>query len=417
MPKACDACRARKLKWDISSSGSESSRAWTETALPVVPAPSLALTTVHPSVNQTQHDFSFFLHTIYATWPIIHADEFRAKLRRGEDDLDFQLLVHALDLLQQTYLHAFLPTDTTDMRVRARIAAIDQRRCTYDYAETATADTVVVSLALFVACIVLNKNKRALLYLSEAGTLADIVTPRSRIEAMRIQRLQALVFITGGATGLLTGDAAWERSLPQTLRVEDLQSWYDSEDDEKEGGDNTVRDLDRYAVRQLRQMTRTYMARQGCFGGWADLILPDEDHTMSLPGTPTVRITTADVRITQLWFSCERRPNNTATDLPESIGRQALAWARSLAPNELRIVGLGKMVDIVASLVQRCGSGNGLHMDTGEVALLATDLMAAIGTADYEGKYTTALAECQSMLGAVGRDMTQEMYVYVENLL
>ncbi|KAL1908380.1 hypothetical protein Sste5344_005908 [Sporothrix stenoceras] len=400
------------------------------------------------TLEHTTQGFSFFMNTIYATWPVINYDDFTHRLQQGHDawDLDFGILGHALDLLRETYDYLFVPTDSGTAKVMQRLAIVNQLRCTYDYAEAATADTVIVSFTMFVACIVMGKEQRALLYLSEASRLADFAYARAvrghnKTEAMRTQRLKALLFITATATALLSSDPSWRMDVPSLLRVDDLTSWYGDADieeaDTPEGEEvpeqpvdpnKDIRDLDRFAVRQLQLMTRMYMMVGAQSGSSTSHLLMEDDVTKNissvpLPRSPTVRVMVADLSITQLWFSCDRKTgatsgdnnnnnnnnNNSSTgmaveksveeDLPENIGRKALAWARSLSQTELRMVGLGKMVDIVENMVQRSQLGqNQNSTSTAEVAMLADDLMAAIGIADYELRYAAAMAQCAALL-------------------
>lgn len=435
-----DALRSNSVSehahWDHQRDNDDNnSSAWSGIEKPASASPSDTFSTSfsnrvpsHPlqqlTLEHTTEVFAFFMHNVYATLPIINFDDFTSRLEQSHDswDIDFSILGHALDLLHEAYIYTLTPTDGTS-NIISRMSVIDQLRCTYDYAEEATANTVIVSFVLFVACSVVEKDRRASLYLSEAFKLANFARASSRIEAMRIQRLKALLFITASASALLSGDAAWRVDIPSSLRVEDLTSWYGATDasDHYVASDD-IRDLDRFAIRQLQLMARMYiMAMEGS----SRELLTEDDvantiSSVTLPGTPTVRIVTADLSITQLWFSCDRqrRKNNNddnitkridAVDLPESIGRKALAWARSLSQSELRIIGLGKMVDIVENMVHLC------HLcpnSTAEVEILASDLMAAIGTADYELKYATTMERCAAILRH-----TASMCLHVEQTL
>ncbi|OIW22788.1 hypothetical protein CONLIGDRAFT_674811 [Coniochaeta ligniaria NRRL 30616] len=409
-----------------------SSRAWTGIEVPVSASPSDTTSdrmSSHPlqhlTLEHTTEVFTFFMHNIYATLPIINFDDFTNRLEQGDGswDIDFIILGHALDLLHEAYIYTLTPTDGTG-NIISRMSVMEQLRCTYDYAEEATANTVIVSFALFVACSVVGKHQRALLYQSEASKLADFARMSSRIEAMRIQRLKALLFVAASASALLSGDSAWRVDMPSSLHVEDLTSWYSAANapDHHMASDD-IRDLDRFAIRQLQLMTRMHMMAGE--GSSRELLTEDDVantiSSVTLPATPTVRIVTADLSITQLWFSSDRRRlrnNNNydsitklidAVDLPESTGRKALAWARSLSQSELRIVGLGKMVDIVENMVHLCRL---CPNSTAEVEILAGDLMAAIGTADYELKYATTLERCAAILRH-----TASMCLYVEQTL
>ena len=358
----------------------------------------------HLTLAHTKEVFAFFMGNIYATLPIMNFEDFTNRLNRGYGswDIEFSILGHALDLLRVSYIHALTPTGNTN-DIISRMSVIEQLRLAYDYAEDATADTVITSFALFVACTVVEKHRRALLHLSQASKLVDFARTISRVDAMRIQRLKALLFITASAATLLSGDSAWRLDMRSSLDVEGLTSWYG-----EAGGpghhtaSEDIRNLDRFAVRQLQLMTRMHkISWEGSSGE-----LPSEDDVantipnVTLPATPMVRIVTADVCITYLWFSSDRqrvgkRKNCDAiinsdytVDLAESTGRKTLAWAKSLSQSELRIVGLGKIVDIVENMVHLCS----LHPDsTAEVKILAGDLMAAICIADYELAYATTL--------------------------
>lgn len=355
--------------------------------------------------ERTAEVFDFFMRNIYATLPVINFDNFmdRLNLDRGSWDIEFCTLAYAIDMLHESYKYKLSPIEGTQ-KVISCMSAIEELRCRYDYAEHPTADTIIVSFALFVAYTVMEKHHRPLLYLLEASKLANFVPMNNRIENMRIQRLRALLFITASASTLLSMNSAWTADVPLPLDVEGLISWYDvtGPNDIDMAGEH-IRVLDQFAISQLQLMTRIHLtARDGA--SWD--ILAEENvansiSSFNLPSTRMVRIVTADLSITQLWFSFYvRRLHNSGkyedvlklcqrSTLAESTGRKALAWAKSLSQSELRIIGLGKMVDILESMVYLCSLD---HRSADEVEILVRDLMAAISAADYESTYATALA-------------------------
>ena len=351
--------------------------------------------------EHTTEVFNFFMRNVYATLPVIHVENFQSRLKQDHGcwDVDFLLLCHALDLLHESYVVALTPSRGTG-KVASRMSIMQQLRCTYDYAEEATADTAIASFSFFVACCVLGKHQRAMLSLSEASKLTGFARTGSRIEAMRIQRLRALLFVTASASAFLAGDSSPKMGIP-IPSVEDMESWYDR------SAADTVRDLDHFATCQLQQMARMHM---GARGGSRELAEDDVASitacSAALPATPTVRIVTADLNITQLWISSDRRLKGSdcddVTKISESIdsvernGRKALAWARSLSQSELRIIGLGKMVDILDRMVHLCDR---YPEGTAEAEILARDLMDEISKADYESTYATTLARCAAVLG------------------
>jgi hypothetical protein len=227
---------------------------------------------------------------------------------------------------------------------------------------------------------------------------------------MRIQRLKALLFITTSAATLLSKNSAWAVDMALPLDAEDLVSWYSVAG--ASAGDmasEDIRDLDQFAIRHLRLMTQIYRTARG----GASWEYPGEDNVASclsgamLPATRMVRTVIADLSITQLWFSSDRRRLHNSgnyydiskqcqnASLAETTGRKALAWARSLSQSELRIVGLGKMVDILENMVHLCSLDPN---STAEVEILARDLMTAISTADYESMYATTLTRSAELL-------------------
>jgi hypothetical protein len=272
---------------------------------------------------------------------------------------------------------------------------------------------VIVSFSLFVAYNVIGKHHRALLYLSEASKLVDFVRTDNHIEIMRINRLKALLFITASAINLLAANAELRVDIPLPLDVDGLISWYDVPGASAiDFAGEDIIELDRFATRQLQLMTRIHLApMDGTSWGFLDEEnVANSISNFTLPATRMVRIVIADLGITQLWFSSDRRRLHNCGDhdagmhlpqtvnLAESTGRKALAWARSLSQSELRIVGLGKMVDILENMVHLCSLD---PQSTGEVQILATDLMAAISTADYESLYATTLTRSVELLGHI----------------
>ena len=361
--------------------------------------------------ERTTEVFGFFMRDIYAVLPVINFDNFTNHLNQdhGNWDVEFSALAHALDMLHESYMYKLTPTGGP-RNVLSCISMIEQLRCRYDYAEDPTADTVIVSFALFVAYNVVGKHQRALLYLSEASKLVDFTRTDSPIEAMRIQRLKALLFITTSATTLLSENSAWRVDVPPPVDIEDLISWYSLAG--TSAGDmasEDIRDLDQFAIRQLQLMTQIYRsARDGASWDYlGEYNVANSVSSVRLPATRMVRIVIADLSITQLWFSSDkRRLHNSGNydnilklcqtaNLAETTGRKALAWARSLSQSELRIVGLGKMVDILENMVHLCSLDPN---STAEVEILARDLTTAISTADYEFTYATTLARSAELL-------------------
>lgn len=357
--------------------------------------------------------FDFFMGNIYATFPVIHFDNFMNHLSHRDADLEdeFCALVYAIDMMRESYNYAINPTAAGKQKIMSCKSDIEELRCRYDFAEHATTDTVIVSFTLFVAYTVLGKQHRALLYLSEASKLVEFVRTSDRIDMMRIGRLKALLFITASAVALLSPDPVLRADIPQRPNVEELISWYDYDVTGASAGidraSEDVRELDRFAVRQLQLMTQIHLAARNR-ASWD--FLGEENVANSIggvtvPATRMVRIVIADLSITQLWFSSDRRRLrdsghdvlnvSEAVNLAENTGRKALAWARSLSQEELRIVGLFKMVDILENMVHLCSLD---PQSTDEVEILASDLMAAISTADYESTYSTMLARSAELL-------------------
>ncbi|KAK5021680.1 hypothetical protein LTS07_010722 [Exophiala sideris] len=399
----------------------DTSGAWTADDVPV--SPSCAYSNDQIASNNSSGDtymtsdrtmevFDFFMRNIYATLPVFNFDNFMRLLHQSHANWDdeFYALAYALDMMHESYKYAITPTAAGKQKVISCKSRIEKLRCRYDYAEHATADTVIVSFSLFVAYIVIGKERRALLYLSEASKLVDFARTSDRIETMRIHRLKALLFITASAITLLSPNPALRADAPSSFEVDELVSWYDlvgasAMDDTGQ----EVRQLDRFAVRQLQLMTRIHLTARDR-ASW-DIL--DEQNvansisSVTLPATRMVRIVIADLSITQLWFSSDRRRLHNTGDhenmlnlcqsgnLAASTGRKALAWARSLSQEELRIVGLFKMVDILENMVHLCSLD---PQSTDEVEILARDLMIAISTADYESTFASTLARSAELL-------------------
>lgn len=366
---------------------------------------------MYMTTERTAEVFGFFMRNIYATFPVINFDNFTSQLNQDQEncDIEFRALAYALDMLHESYTYKLTPAGGTT-KILSCMSRVEQIRCRYDYAEDPTANTVIVSFALFVAYNVLGRHQRALLYLLEASKLVEFTPMDSRIETMRIQRLKALLFITSSAATLLSAKSTWRVDVPSPLDVEDLISWYGgAEAPADHGASEDIRELDRFAVHQLQLMTRMHITARHR-DSWDFLA---EDHvansasSVTLPATRMVRIVIADLSITQLWFSSDRqRLYDSVTyeditkrcqplNLAETTGRKALAWAKSLSQGELRIVGLGKMVDILENMVHLCSLD---PSSTAEVEILARDLMAAISTADYEFTHAMTLARSAELL-------------------
>lgn len=364
-----------------------------------------------PTLERTAEVFDFFMRNVYATLPVINLDSFTRRLNKhpGHWDVEFCTLAFAIDMLHESYKYAVTPTIGT-VKTLICMSKIEKLRCRYDFAEHPSADTVIVSFALFVAYSVNGKSRRALLYLSEASRLVEFVQPDNWIETMRIQRLKALLFITASASTLLSANPAWKIDVPLSSDVDELVSWYDMVGTTAiDVASQEIRELDRFAIRQLQLMTRLHLTARNensrDFLGEADVA--NSISSVTLPATPMVRIVMADLSITQLWFSSHRRrlysdgnddyvlQFGQSVSLAETTGRKALAWARSLSQSELRIVGLGKLVDILENMVHQCTLD---PHSTAEVEILARDLISAICTADYGSMYATTLARSAELL-------------------
>ncbi|KAG9775192.1 hypothetical protein KCU88_g5194, partial [Aureobasidium melanogenum] len=119
-----------------------------------------------------------YFELMYMVFPVLDKQEFYDRLASPgvEHDSDFQTLLAALRLLCLTADLLIEPSPEAYTAVCCQIQTVENIRSTYDFAETATLDTVVVSLILFHAYGMTSRNNRAMLYLGETCDLHAMVS-------------------------------------------------------------------------------------------------------------------------------------------------------------------------------------------------------------------------------------------------
>ncbi|EHY55538.1 hypothetical protein HRR83_009467 [Exophiala dermatitidis] len=138
----------------------------------------MPMTTTAALHDTYRKDIDRYFELMYMVFPVLDKQEFYDRLASPgvEHDSDFQALLAALRLLCLTADLLIEPSPEVYTAVCCQIQSVENIRSTYDFAETATLDTVVVSLILFHAYGMTSRNNRAMLYLGETCDLHAMVS-------------------------------------------------------------------------------------------------------------------------------------------------------------------------------------------------------------------------------------------------
>lgn len=269
------------------------------------------------------------------------------------------------------------------------IREVETSRLEYDFADPASLDAVACSLFLFTAYNILEKHGRAFLYLDEAATLLEKVTPSTEVEKRRKLQVQQVMFNTEIATIEIYGTSTTQRRTREPSLTEDIVSISQLED----GIDVSSTKL---AAHLLRQLTKINLAKD------ADALqkLNNESHEdieillgSALKQHRYSRIQAADVILTRQWQLSSRfamgdsgisslaRPSWSTV---EHLGHVAMSWVCLLQEGELRVVGLGKL----AGLIQNIAALGDLRKGR----IIIGGLAGAVSREDHDKKYAPMLA-------------------------
>lgn len=126
-----------------------------------------------------------FFNTVYINFPIVSYADVAARLIGTPDWFavpDLRTLLLSLRLVNATAVYRI--DAQNENHLRNLIHQVETSRLSHDFADSATLDAVVCFLFLFTAYNVLEKHGRAFLYLGEAFSLLEAVSPSNEKEEL-----------------------------------------------------------------------------------------------------------------------------------------------------------------------------------------------------------------------------------------
>ena len=379
-------------------------------------------------------ELSTFFRQAYVAYPLVHHNTLVRKVNEGWHiwDREFRALILSIAVLNEACKVRLSPQhDPRAMKFLVRI--VENLRIGsdgYHFAENPSIDTVIVSIFLFVAYSVSNKHNRAFCYLTEAIGLSNLVVePSNQIERTRQKRLSYVLYITESATVSIYGSHRSRIISPRPsdpLETISSLSWYNQEGDAQDRiGDfshDEILMLDKQAVELLLLMTRLHLATDvsEVAQTMADdrlicsITTPFESSACTAPLRYDTQI--ADVAITRQWklarlwwkdisrqpalVSSEEAINSTV----EAIATTTLTWSKTLQPRYLRILGLGKLVDLIDSISNISTSVGRV----GACTALVRHLIQTVAETDYDGYFAPRLSMMEICIGDIPRSLISD---------
>jgi hypothetical protein len=332
-----------------------------------------------------------FFNTMYIIFPILSYTDVASRLIETPDWFavpDFRTLLLSLRLLNAC--GKFRMDSKNETFFRHLINQVEASRQDHDFADPATLDAVVCSLFLFTAYNVLEKHGHAFLYLDEAVSLMEAVSPNDETGKQRKLRLQQVLFNTEAATMKIYGSASRSRRVRRPPLSVDVAS---------ATADGVVTGLDsvRIAAHLLRRLTEINLAEDAVALQRIDV--ESEADVEILCGNVLrqhrySRIQAADVVLTRQWQlsskilairSCGLSLEHPPWSAIEHLGHIAMAWVCVLREGELRIVGLGKLAGLAHNLYNLAGPVR--------CRFVLGGLAGAVSKEDHDKRYAPALAK------------------------
>jgi hypothetical protein len=376
-------------------------------------------------------EVSEFFAQSWVTYPVLHWETVIEKIQNEVylSDPEFCILLVSIRMLNEAcklrvspdYGSSTLSVLTKDVE--------DMRRSSddYDFANTSSIDTVVVSLFLFTAYSVCDKHNRAFCYLTEAIGLMDmIMEPSAPTEIIRFQRLEHVLFVTESASVSIYGSGR-KRKLarrPSAITTpEHTLMWYNDGNSAEER--NWIRDAERMkadeeAVKLLLLMTQLHLANEitevanVSVDNMMTANIAQSFHNPSHHQPLPLSTQTADVAITRQWKLASQwwRVLSMGNHLPSStdslqvtiqiLGMSTLQWSKTLEPGQLRIVGLGKVVALADNILNISTKLGNIESCTN----ILGDLIHTVLAIDYERYFAPQLSIIELCMAHVPRPIT-----------
>lgn len=381
-------------------------------ALSPLPA---AISSTHgvSTTSQNQMDeINKFFNELYPVYPLVNKADLYQRISSAEagSDRHLQMLLLAIPIINLGRSYRMSPGEACKNSLQAHITTLEQRRTEYDFAETPTLDTVVVSFLLFCVTNVLSKHHRAFLYLSEVRDLFDFVSQRMREQnptdddLRRSARIELTIFIAEAATHSIYGAGGFykRRRRSVTASIKTLQ--------EKPAGDMLEMHIDSL----LLQLTVAHAgainpAAQQSKEDLSSFTIHATNYPISNNGCLTgIQKQAADVVITTHWRAIEtlamsiksRQSPDSQRRLVQALcekSSSALASSCALDEGFLRVVGIGKLALIaynILNVVTRACGPSALDQCKNVLAGLCFTVVKT----DYEGSFLMMLRDCINLV-------------------
>lgn len=343
------------------------------------------------NVNCIWDDINEFFDTMYIIFPIISYDDLTSRLILEPNWVsapELNSLLLSVKLLNASGRYRMESQNQAD--VLNLIHELETSRLYYEFAEPATLDAVVCSLALFTAYNVLEKHNRAFLYLDEAFSLFDMVPALDQEGLARRMRIEQVLYNTEAATLAIYASKNRKRRArrPSTILEQDFATRYE---------DNSLVESDKVAKHLLNRLTQIHLAEDA--EGLTKVNIDSQTDIETLFGTAVrqhrySRIQAADVVLTRQWqlsskLATNRHPRSGlqrfSSSTIDALGVAAMSWMCLLKEGELRIVGLGKLA----------GLAQNIHLLAGptECRYVLGGIAGAVIREDHEKRFALRLAD------------------------
>jgi hypothetical protein len=403
-------------------------------------APQLTLQPAHSFPLQKEvlnSELSLFFSQAYVAYPVLHHPTI---MKNFDEDWhisnrEFSALMLSVVVLNEACKVRLSPQHDPSV-LEFLVKTIESLRISLDhdgrhFAENPSMDTVVVSLCLFIAYNVFQRHSRAFFYLTEAIGLFDLVPdPCDTVERVRQKRLAYILYITESATVSIYGShrkRMISRRPSNPLETVQSLTWYDqeaaSQDDITDSTQDEIQHFDRQAVELLLLMTRLHLATN--VAEVAKITVDDKlmwclsNRLQGNHSTPlTLRYDTqmADVAITRQWKlaghwwnEMSLRPtlmssSGAIESTIEMIATTAITWSKTLPRGYLRIVGLGKLVDLIDSMFNISTTLGKL----GDCTALMRHLMHTVAETDYDKYFAPQLSVMEICIGDIPQSLVSD---------
>jgi hypothetical protein len=377
-------------------------------------------------------EVSLFFRQGYVVYPVLHYATMMSEINQGKHlcHPEFRSVVLSIAMFNEACKVRLSPQhDQSSMKSLARMVEnIRSNSDHYHFADNPSLDAVVVSLFLFIAYNVMDKHSRAFCYLTETIGLFDLLGEFSdSVNIVRQKRLRYVLYITESATVSIYGSQRKRMisdcpSIPPDLG--NLLSWNGQETEEQDsigGGiaDADMVNIDKHAVDLLIRMTRLHLATTVSDVAkitvddklMTSITSPQECNTSPLNSYCDTQI--ADVAITRQWKlaglwwdDISRQPTLKLSDVLvnntiDMLATTALTWGRTLKPGHLRIVGLGKVVQLADSICNISSKLGSVSTCTATIR----HLIQTVAETDYDRYFAPQLSITEIRIGDIPRSL------------